>query len=239
MSTQDWISDQLWPFARGDTPPREFEAWAYQAAELEAFLPEELYLEVVSLDYGDEGSVFTLRQRLAEFARRNSILKCECRTLPNLADVAMGAHEHVFRSIDELARRGEPFWWLSVNRCRECGQWWLVASEERINDVFLLRRLTDGVGQAAIEQDKWPSEFDRFSTLLRLGHERGHRWRFVDPMSPGLVQTAIDLANEMPELDTASLANLLQIDVPHANALAKRAEAESPIRIIRSPGNCG
>jgi hypothetical protein len=67
-----------------------------------------------------------------------------------------------------MARRGEPIWWLSVDRCSECGQWWLVASEERINDVFLLRRLTDSVGKAAVGQDKWPIEFDRFSTLLRL-----------------------------------------------------------------------
>jgi hypothetical protein len=147
----------------------------------------------------------------------------------------MGAHEDVFRSLEEMARRGKAVWWLSVNRCSECGQWWLVASEERINDVFLLRRLTESVGQAAVAQDKWPTEFDRFSTLLSLGRERGHRWRFADPMSPALIQTAIDLANEMPDLDTASLANLLQINLPHAVALADRAESEAPIRIIRSP----
>jgi hypothetical protein len=216
-------------------PPREFEAWAYRADELEAFLSEELYMEVISLDYRNESAVFTIRQQLAEFAWRNSALKCRCLTLPNLADVGMGEHEDVFRSLDQMARRGEPIWWLSVDRCSECGQWWLVASEERINDVFLLRRLTDSVGKAAVGQDKWPIEFDRFSTLLRLGRERGHRWRFADPMSPALVQTTIDLANEIPELDTASLAKLLQIELPHASALATRAESEAPIRIIRSP----
>lgn len=236
MSTLDWISDRLWPFVRGDTPPREFEAWAYQAAELEAYLQKDLYLETISIDYTNEASVFTLRQRLAEFIRRNSIVKCECQALPNLADVAMGgpAHEPVFKTLAEQARHGEAIWWLSAYRCDECDQWWLVASEARINDVFFMRRLSAVVGKAILEQAEWPDEFDRFSTLLELGRERGHRWRFVDPMSPALVQIAIDLANEMPDLDTDRLADLLQIGLPHADALADRALLDAPITIGRS-----
>jgi hypothetical protein len=220
--------------------PREFEAWAYDAPELETALPKELFLETISLDYADRGSVFTLQQKLAEFAQRDQELKCLCLTLPNLADVGMGTdtHNRIDQSLTEVKRRGTPLWWLSVNRCDECGQWWLMASEERINDVVFLRRLTDTVGEAIVQHDAWPIEFDRFSSLLELGRLRGHRWKFVDPISPALLQTAIDLAHEQPDLNTARLAELLQIDLSNANALADRVELEapirSPIRIIRS-----
>lgn len=238
MAKPDLILDCLWPFVRGDTPPHEFEQWAYRSSELEALLPRDLHLELLSTDYTDKDSVFLVRKRLAEFARQDSRLGCECPTLPDLADVPMselGCYQAVLRTLDEKTRRGDPFWWLFTARCSECNQWWLVASEERINDVVFLRRLTDSAGQAIVERNEWPSEFDRFSTLLELGRVRGHRARFVDPLSPGLVYTAIDLATEDRSLDTARLAHLLQIDLPHAEALAEQAELAAMIKITRSP----
>lgn len=60
------------------------------------------------------------------------------------------------------------------------------------------------------------------------------RWRFVDPMSPTLVQTTIAFADEIPDLDTARLADLLQIGLPHAEALADRAVLNAPVTIRRS-----
>lgn len=102
------VLQHIWSFVRGDTPPGEFENWAYQAAELETVLPHDLYLEVIALDYRAGAAVFALRKRLGEYAWNSARLKCRCPTLPNLADVAMGEHEEVFRSLEEMARRGEP-----------------------------------------------------------------------------------------------------------------------------------
>lgn len=43
---------------------------------------------------------------------------------------------------EPLKERGEPFWWLYAARCAVCATNWLVAQEERQNDVILIRRLT-------------------------------------------------------------------------------------------------
>lgn len=161
-------------------------------------------------------------------------MRCQCATLPNLADVSMGAHEDVFGTLDTKTRHGDMLWWLSLERCRECHQWWLVAADSRINDVFLLRRLHQPEADAILTERRWPNDFDRFSTVLQLGSDRGHRWRFVDPLSPSLIYTTIDLAHEIPDLDTAKLASLLQIDLSHASLLAERAELDAPIAIVRS-----
>src|SRR5262249_3886429 len=95
MNVESWVSDWLWPFVRGDVPPRDFEQWAYLAPELEKSLSSELYLETISADYRDEGAVYALRKRLAQYARASFPLRCQCITLPDLADVPMGAHEDV------------------------------------------------------------------------------------------------------------------------------------------------
>ena len=117
MSAHDWISDWLWPFVRGDMSPRDFEAWAYKAPELEDALPEELFLETISLDFADQGSVFMLRQKLAEFAGRDLELKCPCLTLPNLADVGIGT--------SSATRRAHPV------QARPCGESGSVSRSRR------------------------------------------------------------------------------------------------------------
>jgi hypothetical protein len=89
----------------------------------------------------------------------------------------MGRHEPYFATFDEKVRRGVPWWWLSIDRCRVCGQWWLVAAEERHNDVFYLGRMTDEQATAAVEAGCWPSDFDRYDSLFAL-------WTRIGPRSP-------------------------------------------------------
>ena len=64
-----------------------------------------------------------------------------CVQLSDVAVVGMGDEsKKVFLTLNEIRWRGNPYWWLSVYQCRACQQSWLVAQEERHNDVFCLYR---------------------------------------------------------------------------------------------------
>ena len=76
--------------------------------------------------------------------------------------------------------RGEPWWWLWCGECSRCGQWWLVGQEERQNDVYCLRRLDADEVNELLQNNVWPSDFDRYESLLRLGRDAGVMFRFAD-----------------------------------------------------------
>jgi hypothetical protein len=146
----------------------------------------------------------------------------------------MGQHNAVFDVLGNEMRHGNPRWWLSALCCEACGQWWLVAADERINDVFLMRRLTDVELDAIQTQNAWPRDFLKFAEVLRLGRDRGYRWTFADPESSALVYTVADLAREDDGIQVSQVASLLQIDMRHAQRLAELAEAQAAVRINRS-----
>src|SRR4051794_18251053 len=106
---------------------------------------------------------------------------CQCATLNDLAVIDMGDHDGVFQTLIKLRERGEPWWWLYASRCNVCGQVWLVAQEERQNDVFILKRLDETATTGLLAADRWPSDFDRYETLLEIGRAAGRKVSFVDP----------------------------------------------------------
>lgn len=171
---------------------------------------------------------------IRQFRQELPMTKCQCPNLPTLADVAMGQHDAVFDKLHNEIRHAEPLWWLSALQCKACSQWWLVAADERINDVFLMRRL-DGVEAESIQRGLgWPSDFSKFADVLRVGRDRGHRWVFADPDSSALVRTVVDLAREEEGITVSRLASLLQLDLAHAARLVELAEAQASVRINRS-----
>lgn len=159
--------------------------------------------------------------------------KCQCASLPVLADVSMGRHEAVFETLRSEVRHPDPLWWLSALGCDSCGQWWLVAADERINDVFLMRRLSDEELRSLQTWQVWPTDFLRYADVLQLGRDRGHRWMFADPDSSALVHTVVDLAREDEDMSVSRIASLLQLDFQHAGRLAELAEAQASVRIAR------
>ncbi|OAI54788.1 hypothetical protein AYO44_14250 [Planctomycetaceae bacterium SCGC AG-212-F19] len=78
---------------------------------------------------------------------------CECGRLDDPAVIDMGQHEEVFRTLEKVCTRGTPWWWLYASTCRACGQTWLVAQEERQNDVFILRRLDQATTEQLLRDD--------------------------------------------------------------------------------------
>ncbi len=158
-------------------------------------------------------------------------LTCECRRLDDLAVVPMGHHEDVFRTLDTVRKRGSPWWWLYASTCRACGRTWLVAQEERHNDLFILRRLDPATAERIIRDNAWPPDFDRYEALLEIGRAAGHSVRFVDVTDSPLLYTVTDLARERPGIRVSELASLLNLNPIVAGNLARQVVATSRVSI--------
>jgi hypothetical protein len=214
------VTTTLWRFVRGDLPVASFEAWLYAQKDLERDLGEELYMELLSFDYRDRRELVLLCEKLATFLR--PALECECVTLPDMAMVPMGCEgvdERVFASVQRTANHGSEKWWLSLNRCRVCGQDWMIAQEERIYDDYFLRRLTAHEARAITDDARWPDDFSTYEKVLELGSRLSKAYRFLDDLSPTLIDSARDLKRTRPTISIEEIAKLLGVDVAHARML--------------------
>ena len=213
--------------------PTEFERWACSEVGLENQLGEAFYLETVSVDYSNKNAVYEIRESLEAYAREASNLRCECITLPDLADLGMGeeATRIVLRTLETQARQGPALWWLSAEQCTECEQWWLMATDSRLNDVFLLKRLSPKEGEQILKEHQWPEDFDSFEKLLRLGRARGHNRRFIYPLDSALIWTAADLARERPGIRVSESAKLLNLDIHRAEKVARKVIEDEEVFI--------
>jgi len=153
---------------------------------------------------------------------KRQVARCQCDDLGITAILNMGDEsEAVFRTFDEMKKRGMPYWWLAAYQCRACGQWWLVAQEERQNDIFCLHRLTAKEVERLIHYNDWPEDFDDYATLLEMGAEAGITASFLDPLHSSQVVTMTDLARAHPGIPLSSIANLLTLDMETAAAIAE------------------
>lgn len=157
--------------------------------------------------------------------------KCECGGLEDLAIVPMGNHDDVFRTLEEVTKRGSPFWWLYLSACRVCGQRWLIAQEERHNDLFIFRRLSHPTAERIIQDNDWPTDFDRYETLLEIGRAAGRSVRFFDVSDSPLLDTVMDLARERPGICVSELASLLNLDPNIAGELARQVVNMAEVKI--------
>lgn len=105
----------------------------------------------------------------------------------------------------------------TCRKCRDCGQHWLVAQDERIYDNFYLKRISPARARGIIADSRWPDDFISYERVLRLGRTLGQPWRFLDPHSQALVWTAEDLLKERPDISVEEIAYLPGIE-PEAAA---------------------
>ena len=182
------VTEKIWAFVRGDMSPTAFERWLYSETSLENLFGRDLYMEAIAANYADRAAVEEIRNKLAAYARSASPLRCQCVPLPRTSVLDMGDTnaDAFFSTLDEQKERGEPYWWLSLYQCRECLTWWLVAQEERQNDIFCMRRLSPDTASDILNKDCWPDIFDRYETLIRIGYHTARRWRFADPLNSSL-----------------------------------------------------
>jgi hypothetical protein len=227
----------VWRFVRGDTKAEAFEQWVYASPHLEELFGATLHFAALSVDYRDRYAIHELRKQLSDWVRGREELHCQCVTLSDLAVVDMGDHTGVFATLREQASRGEPFWWLSVYRCSACGEGWLVAQEERQNDVFCLRRLNPEEIEGVVVEQRWPTDFDRYEDLLRIGMGAGRAVDFVDPLgSRSLRATIEDLARARPGIRVEELARLLHLDLDIATRLARAVVEATGVTIEDAAG---
>lgn len=233
ISAEIEIRSQLWKFIRGALLISEFEDWAYGHALLESTLGADLYFILITTRFTDSYSVESLRKRLASFAKAKWPLECQCITLCDNDVVDIGqASEHVFHTLHEMKQRGQPLWWLSIYRCESCEQWWLVAQEERQNDIFCMKRMSTAEAQSTLERDEWPSEFDSIYQLLRIGLDANKRVTFADPLGDcSLVNTIRDIAQEKPGIGLKEIALLLNLESHIARELTRRIQRKWKLEI--------
>lgn len=210
---------------------KEFESWAYEQPRIEEVMGEDLYYELISTSYRSPTEVERLKGLLQAFAEAEDDSPCRCVRVANLDVIDMGHHEEEFRTLELVQDRGDTYWWLSVYRCQVCGQGWMVASEERQNDVFCLRRLSDQEFDRVLNEGAWPTDFDRYEDLLRIGLTAGKRVRFVEPYTSSLRWTIADLARERPGIGVSELAQLLNLDCPLCRDLARLAVEEEGVDV--------
>jgi hypothetical protein len=148
--------------------------------------------------------------------------QCKCDTLRKFAVVDMGQHQAIFQSLVRLRDRGAPYWWLYACECRACGATWVVANEERQNDVFILRKLESPAMELLLRDNVWPPDFERYEALLEIGRDWGRHVRFADPENSSLVRTIADLARERPGIAVSRLAWLLNLTPETASNLARK-----------------
>ncbi len=177
--------------------------------------------------------------------RSNPNESCVCIELPDLAVVLIGAgppyrlFEKVSETLEAVKSRGEPYEWVSAQRCRQCGQWWLAGTEDWHIDILCLRRLTPEAVERLLSEDIWPSDFDKYATLLRLGKEAGRVGGWIEGMDPSLSSipwTIAYLAREAPGIRLSELAELLNLDVSVAARFAERVVREKGLIITFDKG---
>ena len=121
---------------------------------------------------------------------------------------------------EQVQRRGPPHWWLAISRCADCGTYWMVAQEERLNDVYMLKRLDDDE-KKAVDAGNWPPVFDKYEDLLRIAKDYGHAMRYADPAEA--LPICIDLLGQNPSIDEATVRHLVNVSPAEASLLLARA----------------
>lgn len=157
--------------------------------------------------------------------------KCKCSTLGGFAVVDMGEHDAIFATLDRVRDHGAPYWWLYACVCRSCKTTWVVAQEERQNDIFILRRLEPPATEELLRNNVWPPGFERYEALLEIGCKYGCQARFLDPENSSLPWTIADLARERPGIAVSDLARLLNLAPDVAAKLARKVVANDAVEI--------
>ena len=150
---------------------------------------------------------------------------CECDQWENLCVIEMTKNtcDYIFDIMEELKKRGGPYWWLYLSKCKICNEYWLIAQEERIIDSFCLNRLNLKQANDIIENDIWPNIFDKYENLLKIGVENNIRWHFLDPLNDSpLGYTIEELAIERPFIKISELSKLLNINTEIVLLLSNR-----------------
>lgn len=231
-------------FLRGDMAVRDFEAWFYEHES--ALLPhfgEELHYDMLWLNFSDYPSLYMILPRLQALVgpteAPESGVRCECEMLADRASFPMGFDGRDARfheTVKEVKAHSKALWWLWLGQCNCCGEYWMVASEQVIFDLYMVNRMTAEAAQHIITSSIWPEEFLSYERLLRLCKTRAGADAFMRGDSWGAQTTTRRLKAERPDIANEDIAWLLGVTSEDiAKILADDAEAAAAAERERNP----
>jgi hypothetical protein len=221
MNTAE-ITNVLWKFARGDANHEPFEKWLYSNDEIEGFLGPDLYLELISCDFLDKDSVWTIRQSIAD--KLDPSRNCECPTIKDLDFIPMGfdgADQKMFANLTEVLEFGEEKRWLYISRCDRCDTLWMIGQDDLYYDDYYLKRIKEHEFDKA-KQGQWPELFLTKERLLALGRDLSSAPIYAEADAPSLLFTVQDLVKERPSITAEQIANIMDTSVEHATLLLEK-----------------
>ena len=234
VENSEYILNILWQFIRGDLSIKTFEAWVYKENNLENFLSKELYLVIIESNYKNMDIVFELKSHLSNYLRNNYPSGCKCLEISDndVLDMGLKKTDEFFSYLKNIKDRGNGRWWLFLAECTKCNEAWLVAQEERHNDIYCLKRLSENAKNDILNENKWPPDFDKFESLLSIGFEAGKKVRFFDPINSSIEVTIIDIVNEHPGINFNELIRLLNIDTETGKEIIRNIEKKYKLNLV-------
>lgn len=204
----------LWQFISEDLSTSEFERWLYSNDNLENILGKDFYLEVIATDFRCiKYQIPSLKKKLKEFLLQKFPIDCECITRRNLDIADLGSAEAKWlHTLEEIKKYGKSRRWLSLDFCKKCSQHWLVAAEERQNDIYCYKRLTKLEAENVIQRNEWPSYFESLEKLILMGNINGSFVIHTDPLNSSLTCTIKELKEARPSITIKEIASLLNIN---------------------------
>ena len=217
----------LWKFIRGDMPLADFTQWLYTTKELEPFLGEDLHLDVILTNFENRNDVVNLQEILANYLIAKDPRACVCVRYADLSVIGMESDDPddaMFLSVvKERKNFGDPYWWLNLYSCNVCKQNWLLAQEERMNDIYILKRISAVDANLIYQENKWPASFRTYEELLKIGYDHGVKFRFCDPLSSSLCYLVADLIKERDDITPKEISVLLNLDEETAKEIYELA----------------
>ena len=220
LYTENEALQMLWKFVSGVISFREFEHWLYDNSTLESLLGKDFYLEVISTDFSPtSGQLPSLMKKLKEFLSANYPLDCDCILLRHInlfdadSDYDNPSPAESFLSSLETARKpSQDHWWLSLELCKKCGQYWLLAQDDFKNDIYLCKRMSKQEAEDTFQTNEWPSDFGSLEQLLMAGNHLNKPVYYSDPLNNShLANMVKKLKAARPSITEDEVASLLHL----------------------------
>jgi hypothetical protein len=153
----------LWAFVRGDMSPEKFESILNDSPNLKTHAGLDLYVELLATNFSDAHSVTERRHELRKHLDEKQ-RGCECLTIKDRDDIVWNAPLEEMPELKTLDVLQSSTPWIDLERCRSCGQSWLIA-QDTVDDRIHFQRLSEKDARAIIDHNHWPTTFDSMENV--------------------------------------------------------------------------
>jgi hypothetical protein len=164
---------QLWRWVRGEIPHDEFGYWLYDNADsIKSALPKDNAAKLIGLDFWPAPVTGSDAERMQARLARELPRRCACPLMLDRQRLPLGFEflpERFQEVFKELAERTP---WLTLSRCRRCGQNWYVACDT-VDDDWYFQRLDVAAAERALASKQWPDTFDGWVNVWPEGTQLG------------------------------------------------------------------